>query len=386
MTLSSNPERLSKGWPRPYVYPSAMKRGAARLLDFFMSLVFPPSPLSIPWHRIGRVAVLRLDHMGDVLNSFEALHQLRLSLPKARIDLFTGRWGKDAAAMSDALNDIFVVDVPWFQRGKRIAWPWKAIAALGQRLRVGRYDLVIELRGDLRHHLAARLSGAPWRLGCAQTAGKFLLTHPVMFQAGLHESDQNLRVLKTHGLKFQNEKISGLKISSEAKRQAADLAENLKLKKTYVAIQAACGTQAKRWQAEKWAELIDRMIGQDIVLLGSADERAEMMALAKLCKHKPKIAAGHLSLQGLAAFLKNASLLISVDSGPAHLAARVGTKVISLYSGTNRAEQWTPRGGRVRLIQKKPACWPCELSVCPFNNECMRRIEVDEVMDLVGAF
>ena len=77
MEAARYPERLSRPWPNPYVYPSLIKRVAARVLDFFGSLFFPDSSLPIPWHQLGRVAVLRLDHLGDLVHSFEALAAMR---------------------------------------------------------------------------------------------------------------------------------------------------------------------------------------------------------------------------------------------------------------------------------------------------------------------
>jgi ADP-heptose:LPS heptosyltransferase len=93
------------------------------------------------------------------------------------------------------------------------------------------------------------------------------------------------------------------------------------------------------------------------------------------------VAAGRLDLGGLAAFLASARLVLSVDSGPAHLAAIQGVPVLSLFSGTNRAPQWAPRGREVQVIQAPGIpCSPCELSVCPYGNACMKAIDPATVL------
>jgi ADP-heptose:LPS heptosyltransferase len=73
-------------------------------------------------------------------------------------------------------------------------------------------------------------------------------------------------------------------------------------------------------------------------------------------------------------------MLASVDSGPAHLAAAVGTPVLGLYSGTNLASQWGVRGKRSRILRAATPCSPCELTACPYGNECMRRLSVGQAL------
>ncbi len=382
---------LSRSAPSPYVYPSALKRFSARLLDAAGDFWLAPAPRPIDWKGSQRIAVLRLDHLGDLLHAFPALKALRQSLPKAHIDLLVGPWGKEIAELCPFVDRVLVCDAPWFQRPQRVAWPWAAIQALAETLRRGDYDLGLELRGDLRHHLALWLAGVPHRAGQAVTAGRFLLTHPARYRPGLHEVEQNLSLLEQSGLDLKKsaKDVSGLlKIPAFAVNESAKVSRALNLRSGFVAIQAACGTPAKRWMPEHWAALIAGLPkGLPLVLLGSESEREEMLAIAgRLGSGTPvKVAAGLLTLSGLAAFLKKAKLLISVDSGPAHLAATLGTPVLALYSATNRPEQWGLRGAHTRMLRSDVPCSPCELSVCPYDNECMRRITVASALKAAGA-
>jgi ADP-heptose:LPS heptosyltransferase len=291
--------------------------------------------------------------------------------------------------MFACVDRVITVPAPWFQRPQRVAWPWMSILGLGARLREGRYDLGLEMRGELRHHLALWLSGIPLRAGQAVTAGRFLLTHPVLYHPLMHEAEQNLSLLRQLKLpQARKARAAGLRVSPASSKEAANVMKELRLTRGFVALQAACGTPAKRWQPERWAETIKGLKGQRaMVLLGSAEERPEMLRLAAMLPpaRRPKVAAGMLGLGGLAALFKEASLLISVDSGPGHLAAALGTPVLGLYSGTNRASQWGLRGKATHMIQAKTPCSPCELSLCPYDNECMRRIEAKEVIRLAGT-
>jgi ADP-heptose:LPS heptosyltransferase len=369
--------------PNPYVYKSALKRAVARGIDALGDFWMAPSPRELDWDACRSVAVLRLDHLGDLLNAFPALDALRRRLPKARIDLFVGPWGRELAQLCPSVDSVVVVDAPWFRRPERVDWPWKSIALLAQRIRDGRYDLAVELRGDLRHHLALWASGTPQRLGHALTAGRFLLTNPGIYRPGIHEIDQNLSLIgaQTKGAKVR------LRLPASARAGAAQVMKALGLKPGFVAVQAACGTPAKRWIPGRWAQLIKGLPAKySVVLLGSEQEREEMASIAAQCgTRRPRIAAGMLSLSSLAALLKQAKLLISVDSGPAHLAAAVGTPVLGLYSGTNMVGQWGVRGRQVHILRAEVPCSPCELSSCPYTNECMRRIGEREALEAAKA-
>jgi ADP-heptose:LPS heptosyltransferase len=74
----------------------------------------------------------------------------------------------------------------------------------------------------------------------------------------------------------------------------------------------------------------------------------------------------------LAVLIQQAHAFVGADSGPAHLAAAVGTPVAVLFSGTNNADQWQPRGGPVSVLCHPVACSPCHRTRCPLaDHPCM---------------
>ena len=369
--------------PAPYVYRSGAKRAAAGLLDFAGDLVLARRPFPVDWARVERAAVLRLDHLGDLINALPALRRLRKALPKAALDLWVGPWGLELAGLFRDVDAVRVAEAPWFGRPRREAWPWASIAALGEGLRAGNYGAAFELRGELRHLLALRRSGIRVRAGLALTAGRFLLTHPARWNPALHEQEQNLSLLDQAGLPTAAaDGAPYLHLDAAALREAAAVSRSLKLGRAPVLVQAACGTNAKRWSPEAWAAVLRGLpAGAPLALLGSAAEAPEMRAIAARVRRPVAVAAGRLSLAALAALLGRARLLLSVDSGPAHLAAVQGAPVLALFSGTNDPRRWAPRGRRVRILRAPDfPCSPCELTDCPYGNACMRAIGPRDVL------
>ncbi len=373
--------------PGPYAFKSPLKRALVHGMDALGSLLMQPPRKPIDWLFVQRVAVLRLDHLGDVLLTLPALKALREELPRAQIDFITGPWGLEAAKMGGQADRVLVFEAPWFARPAR-AGVWGATEALSRLLRAGGYDAVIDFRGDLRHAWAARKAGIPLRIGQALTGGRFLLTHPARYYSNLHEIEQNISLLRQAGL-FPRALPSWpvFKAGEEDTRTVEKVKRELGLGENFIVLHPLPATPAKRWMAEKWGQLIDGLPGDfDVVMIGVQTDAAYLEEIQKGCRRKVISAAGLFTLPQLAAFLGQCRLFIGVDSGPAHIAAAVGVPVISLFSGTNRVCQWAPWGSQVTVLQKETECSPCELQECPFGNECMRRIEVGEVLSLVKPF
>ena len=82
----------------------------------------------------------------------------------------------------------------------------------------------------------------------------------------------------------------------------------------------------------------------------------------------------------LAAVIEQSDLFVGADSGPAHLAAAVGTPAVVLFSGTNDPRQWQPWGTDVTVVRHEVRCSPCHRERCPLKEHpCMRGLEVEEV-------
>jgi len=377
--LRMNPDRL-------YAFKSPFKILLVRMIDAVGKFFYPSSVSRVPWENVKRIAVLRLDHLGDVLLALPSVKALEEALPNAQVDFIVGPWAKDIVELAGLRSITKVFTAAWFDREgvRRRTWPsWRELKKI---LRDGRYDAVIELRGDFRHILAMYRAGIKYRIALARTGLAFLLTHQSVYHAGQHEVKRNLDTLEQAGIQLANKPESPrLYPRNEDVKTQAEIRQKLGIARPIIAIHATCTAPSKRWLVSSWQELIDKLPEDtDVVMIGAGSEKAGIEEIEKGCRRKVFLAAGSMNLAVLAAFLKESSLFIGVDSGPAHIAASVGTPVVSLYSGTNVAAQWGPQGSKVNVIQKVPPCSPCELAICPIGNKCMNEITVEEVLNLVA--
>jgi ADP-heptose:LPS heptosyltransferase len=343
----------------------------------------------VDWGRAGRVAVLRFDHLGDLLMSFPALEALRRALPKSHIELFVGPWNEELARLCPWVDAVQVLDVPWFRRPSG-RFHGLGLWKLAGRLRQGRYDLGIELRGDLRQLLALRLSGTPQRLGHTLTHGRAALTFAGAW-APRHEVDQNLALLGQAGLPGlprPGRAVPRLDLPPQARADAKAFLAKRGLKPGYLALHPSAGGPSRLWPDGHWVALLKSLpAGRGLALLGTAQERARLEDLRlRSGRRGLAVLAGETTVTEMAALLQQARGLIGLNSGPGHLAAAVGTPVLSLFSGANDPARWAPRGRAVTVLNVAVPCSPCELAVCPFDNACMRALTPEWVLAKAQAW
>lgn len=143
---------------------------------------------------------------------------------------------------------------------------------------------------------------------------------------------------------------------------------------------------AKEWPLSHFSALaqkISKDFGWPVVTVGSGAGRE-----AELCSELTKACggidlSGRTSLPALAALLAEAALFVGNDSGPAQLAAVVGTPTVTVFGSTSPA--WTaPRGERSLVAGPHPvSCTPCFRRECPIGLPCLEELSVEEVWEIV---
>ncbi|HVC98744.1 MAG TPA: glycosyltransferase family 9 protein [Pirellulales bacterium] len=325
------------------------------------------------------ILLVQLDHLGDAVLTAGVLPALRRRFPRARIEVLAAPWNHEVFAACPEVNRLHVSRINRFTRGFRPGW----IAATfwwGWKLRCERFDLAIDVRGEFPLALILWLAGARRRLGWDCGGGGFLLTDRARYVPGRPEIESRLALLAEVGVEPDPDLLRRepwFDAGHDARRCVHDLLDGLgdPSQPLYV-LHIGAGTQAKRWQAEHWRELLGRIIvehGAKVVLIGAGDERAWAAAITGgLAWPGAHDWTGRLSLVETAALIERACVFVGADSGPAHLAAAVGTPAVVLFSGTNRVDQWRPWGRRVVVLRHEVACSPCHRQTCPWmEHPCM---------------
>lgn len=334
------------------------------------------------------ILLVQLDHLGDAILSTVMLPLLRARYPEARIEVLAGPWNQEVFAAAAEVDRVHVSRLNRFARKNR--WLWlPSTFWWAWRLRKRRYDLAIDVRGEFPLALLIWLTGAPRRLGWDSGGGGFLLTESPRWTPRRPEVDARLALLAELGITpADDENNTGPQMDpgDDARRSVLrQLSEFATPGRPFVVVHLGAGTSAKRWPLDSWQLLIARLIAEQnvqIAFIGGGDDRhlADTL-ITQFASADVSNWAGKLSLTETAALIEQADLFVGADSGPAHLAAAVGTPVVVLFSGTNDSRQWRPWGKNVAVVRHEVACSPCHRTECFWGDHpCMRGLSVSLVM------
>jgi ADP-heptose:LPS heptosyltransferase len=150
---------------------------------------------------------------------------------------------------------------------------------------------------------------------------------------------------------------------------------------------------ARTLDAQHWREVVRALTsaGHTVVVTGSPGERLLTAEVAPAGELRTRDLAGCTSLSELAEVIAGAEAVVVGNTGPAHLAAAVGTPVVSLFAPTVPARKWRPwMVPHVVLGDQQISCADCRARVCPVpGHPCVTSIRpaavVDAVQQLMGA-
>jgi ADP-heptose:LPS heptosyltransferase len=354
---------------------------------------------------VGRILVLRLERIGDLVMSLPALHALRAHAPDADIDLVVGSWNAPLASLLAGVTRVQAMDAPWLSRGRgggtaftlaRRAWLWRA----------RRYDVAINLEGDIRSNMLLGLSGARWKAGFGMAGGGPLLDQVVAFDPRGHIATNGVRLVDAvFGVPPPSVAVAvGAREAAGRLPRAAivlppsALAEADALlgmagattpNRALVGIHVGAGRPIKEWPVARLAAVAARLAAEreiTIVLTGSDDDRAAADQLRAALRAPVRVVdlVGRLDVVGLGAVLTRLALLITPDTGPMHLAGVLGTPLVAIF-GPSSPERWGPLSDMCRVVRVDLPCSPCNRIRTPparcqgHTPDCLASISVDDV-------
>lgn len=334
------------------------------------------------------LCLLRLSALGDVTHVVPIVRTLQSHWSQTRLTWIIGR--REAELVGDLPGVEFIT----FNKSAG----WDAYRELRTHLRTRHFDALLNLQVSLRANLASLNVKAPVRLGFDRARSK-----------DAHGLFINARIPATHGQHVLDSFFSFLEALGLRKRElrwdipipARDhaLAEQQVAAKKQVLVISPCSSHVLRnWRADRYAQVADHAIerwGMRVLLCGGATigERRYGDAIARHMRHTPVDLIGKTTLKQLLALLARARVLISPDSGPAHMATSVNLPVIGLYAATNPkracpylSRQWCVDKYDVaaRRYRGKPASelvWGTKLEY----PGVMDLIEVGEVVERLDA-
>jgi lipopolysaccharide heptosyltransferase I len=275
------------------------------------------------------IVVVKLSAIGDVLHGVPAAVALKRTFPDARIGWAVEGRAADVLAGHPAVDHLFRLPRGWLKSPR-------AVLALRRQLRDFRPDVAIDMQGLLKSGVATWLSGAATRIGFAKPVSREqawrAFTHPVEPTA-THVVDRNCDLLAPLGVRVTQAAFD-MPHWPVSRLRMAQWVASLRLPRPPVIINPGAGWASKLWPVDRFAAVargLHRRQGQPVVVVwgGSAERAAAERIAADSCG--AAIVAPDTNLQDLGELCRLASLFISSDTGPLHLAAAVGTPCVGLF-------------------------------------------------------
>lgn len=335
--------------------------------------------------KIKRILIVRTDRIGDVVLSTPLITAARTVFPQAFIAMMVTPKTKEIIVANPHLNEIIIFDKHKTHRGF-----FKTLQFVPY-LRSKKFDIALILHTTKRINIITFLAGIPIRVGYKRGKWDFLLTHSLPYTKRLgekHESEYTLDILRSLGIDVGSFPLF-MPIKRESEEYVHTLLEKYGLKKgeRYIVLNPIASCPSKMWPKENFAKAADILIkdiGIRVVLFSTVEEAGIGEGIKRIMKNGLIFLCGNTTLQDLAALFKNASLVISNDSGPVHIASSVGTPVISIFSRNESGlspKRWGPLGEKNVVIHKDVGCEKCLAHKCKKDFLCIKAIGVDEVVD-----
>jgi lipopolysaccharide heptosyltransferase II len=338
------------------------------------------------WAEARRILGVRLDAVGDVLMTTPALRALKENRPERHLTLLTSSAGAAAARLVPECDAVMTYDTPWMKATAPRQDSGPEHAAI-ERLRESAFDAAVIFTVYTQNPLPAAflcyLADIPLRLAHCRENPYQLLTDWVQDwepEEGVrHEVRRQLDLVAAVGCQTAEERLS-LHVPEKAKEKIEPLLRAFDAR-PWTVIHPGASAPSRRYPAEKFAEVARQIVcdhGVSVIFTGSAAEKGLVEAIREDAGVGYSL-AGELELPELAALLGRAPLLISNNTGPAHVAAAVGTPVVDLYALTN--PQHTPWGVPSRVLFHDVPCRFCLKSVCSEgHHHCLTLVEPGEVV------
>ena len=363
-----------------------------------------------------RVLLFRLERIGDLLMTLDALAMLRERLPDAELRLVVGSWNADLARLVPAIDAVETLDVPWLSRGgERVAPARLAAGIAGWRRR--RFDLAINFEPDIRSNALVAASGAARRVGYASRGGGAFLTEAAAYDERLHVAANACRLVEraTAGVRHTRASAAApepattsgrerrpapdsartLRVPAESHARAARLLAAHDRRGPLVGLNPGAGRKVKEWPPERFARTAADLAASHhatIVLLGSAAERPLGEAVKRRLGGDVRLIdlVGRAPLVDLAAVLARIQVLVTGDTGPMHVAAAVGTPVVGIFGPTDPV-RYAPLLSRSAVVHADLWCRPCHRTRRPparcrhGTPDCLTGVGTDRVAAAVGS-
>lgn len=339
--------------------------------------------LTFPGRVYKRILLIQLASIGDVVYTTPVFSGLKERFKDAELYFLTEDQNCELVADDPHIDGVFAFDKEGFLQGlfgsDGIDRTKIHLKEFVRRLRDKGFDLVINLHTSPRSAALTKLVACEntWGLTLDDQGLPCVLGHPWVHYRywTMREGSSGLGIVELHLLMANvdpSQRETHIYVDGPSREKTDRLLESLNIKDGFIGLFPGSNYPSRRWPKENFAglgDLIQSIYGTRIIIFGGQNDRDLADWISRSMKVTPTNLAGKTSLRELAGLLERASLLITNDSGPLHIACAVKTPTITL-TGPAWIGPYGP--GHLVLVARLP-CIGCPKFVCD-EHTCMEMI------------
>lgn len=331
-----------------------------------------------------KILILKPSSLGDVVQALPVLRLLKQHLPQSEI-----YWWIESrlAPLLDGDPDLAGL-IPFNRRGWALPRNWLRLWHGVRWARAQAFDWVIDLQGLARSGAFGWLVNGKLFVGLDEprewARGYYDAVAPRRSTC-MHAVDCYLGALRLLGVPVHHsfQWLPPRPQVAAAVRQKWPMEGN-----RWILLQPGARWLNKRWPAESFAELVRRLAAScpeaRLAVLGGEEDHSLGATISAAAPERCLDLTGQLSLPEMVECIRQSELLITNDTGPMHVAAALGTRVVALF-GPTEPRRTGPYGQWRHVLQLDLPCVPCMKSRCHYIKpfECLRALPVQAVLDAV---
>ena len=367
----------------------------------------------VPARKFERILLVKPSAFGDVLHTLPVLVKLRARYPAAQIDWLITPENSELVRYHPAICSVVLFPRDELARLRQARSAVSGLLRLFGEIRHGRYDLVIDLHGQMRSALFTLATGAAVRIGFDRPQRQLLRASRTSSsgQVGLHGwhgAREGSWLAYTHRIPIPTLDVHAvdrylwvgamlgldggppdLRVywPERADQRVDDMLRDAGLPRQGFAILVPTTIwETKHWPADRFAAVGRYLLQQGIpvIVAGAPGDEKRCSVVVDDCPGARDL-SGRTSLSEFAAMMNRSTVNVTNDSGSMHLAVALGRPVVSVFGPTSPV--WIgPYGRADSVVRAALPCSPCylkKLSACPFGHACMNEVTPQMVIDRV---
>lgn len=335
-----------------------------------------------------KILIIRRSALGDTIHTLPLANALRLKYPDAQIDWVV----EDKAALfienNPLLNKIYIINK---KKDSIISF-----VNLIKNIRKEKYDIAVDTQQLIKSGIILGLSGAKRKITLSDGrefswifANEIIKSGRKQFDINYHVVNRNLEIAEYLGCNSNTINFELPEINKEIQEKVFSFI-NEKTDKTKPIVVLAPETTwvAKHWEENNWKIIIEYLLGKaNIIYTGTKNDNGLSQRILNGYEKEVLNLAGKTGLLELAELFKHADLVITPDSGSAHIAWATGKpKIIALFFATS-AKRTAPFGEKYFSIQAECECSPCMKKKCKYKNDlknqCVNKIQSENIVNII---